>query len=91
MARDGGHEAQNVRDVGVAKENVKEPKGSKLDAKKRAEYQTDLVQAESWDTSGWSTWIVTGRVLPERCDVNVGAVISHGVGAGGRYRVRLEV
>jgi len=47
VARDGGYEAQNVRDVGVAKENVKEPKGSKLDAKKRAEYQTDLVQAES--------------------------------------------
>ena len=47
MARDGGYEAQNVRDVGVARENVKQPKGSKLDAKKRAEYQTDLVQAES--------------------------------------------
>jgi hypothetical protein len=53
-----------------AKGTVKEPKGSKLDAKKRAEYLSEVAHAEAWDTSVWPRWIVTGRVLPERCDVN---------------------
>jgi hypothetical protein len=69
----------------------KKPRGSKLDAKKSAEYRSDIAESESWDTSGWSTWIVAGRVLPERCDVNVPAMISHAVGAGGRHRVRIQV
>ena len=30
-------------------------------------------------------------MLPERCDVIIPPVVSHGVGAGGRFRLRLEV
>jgi hypothetical protein len=67
------------------------PRGFKLDAKKREEYQFDVAQADTWDSSAWPTWTVTGRVLPERCDVNVAATVSHGVGAGGRVKSRLEV
>jgi len=74
-----------------AKESANEPRGSKLDAKKRVEYQSDVARAETWDTSTWSTWTVTGRVLPERCDVNVPARVSNGIGAGGRIRASVEV
>jgi hypothetical protein len=70
---------------------LKEPKGSKLDAKRRADYQSDVARVDAWDTSVWSTWTVTGRVLPERCDVGVPATVSQGIGAGGRFQLRLEV
>ena len=69
----------------------KEPRGSKLDAKKRAEYEADVANAAAWDTSNWPSWTVTGRVLPERCNVNITRVISQGTSAGGRFRLRLEV
>jgi hypothetical protein len=69
----------------------KEPKGSKLDAKKRIEYFSDVAGASGWDTSTWPTWTVTGRVLPERCFVNVAAVLFHGNGAGGRFKGILQV
>jgi hypothetical protein len=71
--------------------SVKKPRGSKLDAMKSAEYRSDVAQGDSWDTTGWSTWIVTGRVLPERCDVTVPATTFHAVGAGGRHRVKIHV
>lgn len=74
-----------------AKGTVKEPKGSKLDAKKRSEYQSDVARVETWDTSVWAKWTVTGRVLPERCNVGLPATVSQGVGAGGRFQLRLEV
>src|SRR6266404_2200929 len=74
-----------------ANESLKKLKGSKLDAKRRAEYQSELARAESWDTSSWPRWTVTGRVLPERCDVNVAPRFSHGVGASGRFQLRLQV
>lgn len=67
------------------------PRGSKLDAKKRAEYEAGVANAAAWDTSNWPSWTVTGRVLPERCNVSVTPVMSHGIGAGGRFRLRLEV
>lgn len=70
---------------------MKELRGSKLDAKKRIEYQSELANAEAWDTSAWPTWTVTGRVLPERCDVGVAATGSQGIGAAGRFQLRLEV
>jgi len=66
-------------------------RGSKLDAKKRVEYQTDMARVEDWDTSVWPTWTVTGRVLPERCDVAVAPTVSHAIGAGGRCWLRLQV
>jgi hypothetical protein len=75
----------------AAKGTVKEPRGSKLDATKRVEYQSDVARIEDWDTSAWRSWTVTGRVLPERCDVGVGAIASQGIGAPGRFRLRLEV
>lgn len=67
---------------------MKEPRGSKLDAKTRAEYQSELARVEDWGTSDWPTWTVTGRVLPERCDVGVPNRVSHGIGALGRYQIR---
>src|SRR6516165_2783925 len=67
------------------------PRGSKLDAKKRDEYQSEMARAEAWDTSGWPMWTVTGRVLPERCDVTVAPTLSRGIDAGGKYQLRLEV
>jgi hypothetical protein len=67
------------------------PRGGKLDAKKRAEYTRDVDGAAQWDTSSWSTWIVTGRVLPERCDVTIARTKSQGVGAGGRFELQFEV
>ena len=72
-------------------ETVKESKGSKLDAKKRAEYHSEVARAEDWDTSAWPRWTVTGRVLPERCDVRIANVRSQGVGALGRFQLTLEV
>jgi hypothetical protein len=70
---------------------AKTPRGSKLDAKKRQEYEADVAQVEGWDTSLWPTWTVTGRVLPERCQVTVAARTSQGASAGGRFRLRFEV
>jgi hypothetical protein len=69
----------------------KQPRGSKLDAKKRSEYDAAVADAAEWDVSRWASWTVTGRVLPERCNVNLTPVMSHGVGSGGRFRLRLEV
>jgi hypothetical protein len=67
------------------------PRGSKLDANKRAEYQSEVGGVETWDISAWPRWTITGRVMPERCDVRVPVVISQGMGALGRFRLRLEV
>ena len=70
---------------------MREPKGSKLDAKKRTEYQSDLARVADWDTSAWPMWTVTGRVLPERCDVSITTPAAHGLAALGRFQVRLQV
>jgi hypothetical protein len=68
----------------------KEPKGSKLAVKRRDEYTFEVKR--DWDTSAWPTWTVTGRVLPERCDVRVAAPMAQGMSAGGRVQLRkLEV
>jgi hypothetical protein len=67
------------------------PRGSKLDTKKRAEYQSDVAAVETWDISAWPKWTVTGRVLPERCDVRMPPVVSQGMGALGRFRLQLEL
>jgi hypothetical protein len=74
----------------MAEKPAKQPKGSKLDARKRAEYISDVGRVESWDTARWPRWTVTGRVLPERCDVMV-ASTSQGIGAGGRFQLTLKV
>ena len=66
----------------MAEKPVKQPKGSKLDVRKRAEYISDVGRVKLWDTSSWPTWTVTGRVLPERCDVTVASTLSQGIGAG---------
>jgi hypothetical protein len=71
-----------------AKGTVKEPKGSKLDAKKRVEYHSEVARVEDWDTSAWPTWTVTGRVLPERCDVGVAAPAGQPMGTMGRVQLR---
>jgi hypothetical protein len=68
-----------------------QPRGSKLDAQKRAVYEAEVAKAANWDTSGWPTWTVTGRVLPERCNVRVPPRTAQGIGAGGRYKLRIEV
>ena len=70
---------------------IKRLRGSKLDAETRAKYQSDVAQAHTWDTSTWPKWTVTGRVLPERCDVNIASRLSQGVSAGGRFQLKLTV
>ena len=70
---------------------MKEPKGSKLDMKKRAEYQSEVARGEDWDISAWPKWVVTGRVLPERCDVRIAPIFVQGRGALGRFQLRIEV
>ncbi len=80
-----------ISDEVTTGETVKESKGSKLDAKKRAEYQSEVARVEDWDSSAWPRWTVTGRVLPERCDVGIATVRSQGMGALGRFQLRLEV
>ena len=47
-----------------------------------------MTRVEDWDTSAWPTWTVTGRVLPERCDVNVPNRAVHAIGALGRVQLR---
>jgi len=74
-----------------ATSTAKTPRGSKLDAKKRAEYESDVANAAAWDTSRWPTWSVIGRVLPERCNVMVPTRLVRGVGAGGRVQVTAAV
>jgi hypothetical protein len=64
---------------------VKEPKGAKLDMKIGTEYQSDLARVEDWDTSAWPNWTVTGRMLPEKCDMRVAATVSQGKGALGSF------
>lgn len=83
MVQDRGREVTGA--------SVREPRGSKLDAKKRAAYRAEVEAVENWDTRDWGAWTVTGRILPERCDVNIPSVISQGVGTGGRMQTRLEV
>ena len=38
-------------------------KGAKLDAEKRGEYLSEMNSAETWETSSWPSWVVTGRVF----------------------------
>jgi hypothetical protein len=78
-------------DAAAQPQKTQGPKGSKLDAQKDAEYRAEVAAVEDWDTSGWGKWTVTGRVLPERCDVSVAPTFSQGVGAGGRFTLRLQV
>jgi hypothetical protein len=66
-------------------------RGAKLDEKKKEEYLEEVSLAKDWDTIGWTTWTITGRVLPERANVWVAPVESAGAGAGGRFKLRLEV
>ena len=75
----------------MAEKSVKQPKGSKLDTLKRAEYLSEVGRVETWDTSSWPTWTVTGRMLPERCDVRVPSTLSQGIGAEGRFQLTLTV
>lgn len=70
---------------------MKKPRGAKLDAEKRSEYLSEVGRAETWDTSSWPSWVVTGRVLPERCLVSIPAKTARAIGAGGRSSVRLQV
>lgn len=72
-------------------ESVKRPRGSRLDSKKDAEYRAEVARADAWDILAWPTWTVTGRVLPERCDVMIPAGGAQGMGAGGRFKLRFEV
>jgi hypothetical protein len=85
------HVGTKRNDISVeakSKATVKEAKGSKLDSKTRAEWQSDVRRVEDWDTSAWPTWTVTGRVLPERCDVSVPNLMSHWIAALGRFQLR---
>lgn len=66
-------------------------RGGKLDEQTRAEYVADVNKADRWDTSAWTQWTVTGRILPERCEVRFGPIQSQGISAGGRFKLRLEV
>ncbi len=49
-----------------------------------------MADAETWDTSGWQSWVVTGRVLPERCLVSIPTKTARAIGANGRYSARLQ-
>jgi hypothetical protein len=66
-------------------------RGGKLDAAKRQEYQAEVVDPQSWETAGWPRWTVTGRVLPERCDINLSPIQSHSMSASGRSSLDLRV
>lgn len=74
-----------------AEDHDKKLRGSKLDATVDDEYKAAVAAADSWDSSGWAAWIVTGRVLPERCDVKIAPVQSQGISAMGRFKLDLEV
>ena len=65
-------------------------RGGRLDEQTRGEYVADVDKADSWDTSAWTQWTVTGRILPERCEVKFGPIQSQGISAGGRFKLRLE-
>lgn len=69
----------------------KPARGGNLDAKIRAEYDAAVEDAANWNTLDWTTWIVTGRILPERCNVHVVPLDTAGVGAGGRFKARLQI
>jgi hypothetical protein len=81
----------DASDKPAARGTVTEPRGSKLDAKRRAEYEAEAALAKTWDTSAWPTWTVTGRVLPERCGVWVAQRPAGVVGAMGKVMLRVEV
>jgi hypothetical protein len=68
---------------------MKNPRGAKLDAAKEAEYRAAI--REPWQTSTWERWTITGRVLPERCDVYVQRGRSRLVFAAGRVETDLQV
>ena len=70
---------------------MKGQRGSKLDAKLGDEYLAEAAMGEMWDSSTWPTWTVTGRVLPERCDLWVAARGAHVVGAMGKVKLRVEI
>lgn len=65
-------------------------RGGKLDEQTRDEYVADVGKADEWDTSSWTQWTITGRILPERCQVRFGPIQSKGIGAAGRFLLRLE-
>lgn len=56
----------------------------------RAEYEFTIASGE-WEMSNWDTWTVTGRVLPERCDVMVPIREARGMSAAGRCHIRVQV
>jgi hypothetical protein len=81
----------NVGVNGSSTEAPKPLRGGKLDEQTRAEYVADVEKADGWDISAWTQWTVTGRILPERCNVRFGPIQSQGIGAGSRFELRLEV
>ncbi|MGE0747855.1 MAG: hypothetical protein AB7K86_21530 [Rhodospirillales bacterium] len=69
----------------------KQLRGSKLDAQKGAEFRMHVEGASEWDVSGWSKWTVTGRILPERCDVYLKKFTANASGSGGRQRIICQI
>lgn len=87
-SQDGGVERTNSD---AASSEQKSLRGSKLDAVKRDEFDASVAHSSEWSTDGWKHWMVTGRVLPERCDVSVPRTSGAATGAGGRVKFDLAV
>lgn len=68
-----------------------QPRGAKLDVKLRADYEQAIQERDCWDTPGWPAWTITGRILPERCDVQISRIACHGISAAGRWQLNLQV
>jgi hypothetical protein len=73
------------------KQEVSRPaRGGRLDRQKKAEFLASLGAAE-WQDASWPKWTVTGRVLPERCNVSIAPKTLKGVGQGGKVVMTAEV
>lgn len=64
-------------------------RGGKLDSARRAAYTEEL--EVDWEIARWGRWTVTGRVLPERCDVSVARVKARSVSTAGRVEIDIQV
>lgn len=61
------------------------------DIEARATIKSKIEDAGEWDTSSWRAWMVAGRIVPERCDVNLGLHGARLASAEGRYEIRVQV
>lgn len=69
----------------------KSPKSRKGRAEAHEILRAAVGDPSTWDTADWKRWTISGRVVPERCNVELGPVTTALASSGLRCLLRLHV